>query len=152
VRVHNLDIIKRVNLLIENFLDKIIKVWYNIITIKVKKKTDKKENDIMKMFALFQYTDDGKEFKGIFTDKRSICNNLARYYVGLAEQGDIVDEFCYKELCYKAMGENDESLLDMLMNRYFDFIFNKCFSEFDEGWFLADYEAETIETDELYNI
>ena len=106
----------------------------------------------MRMFALFQHTGEGKEFKGIFTDKQSICRNLAQYYVELAEQGDIIDEFCYKEFCYKVMEENDESLLDTLMDRYSDFIYDQCFDEFDKGWFLSDYETEIIETDELYNI
>ncbi len=78
----------------------------------------------MILYGLFYYDDDGKHFRGIFENIHAANNAIATWYVENTNDGDVNTDFKYIDALFSAFEDEDTNLIDCLLSRYHDFIFN----------------------------
>ena len=100
----------------------------------------------MTFYALVNHNEEGVRFYGIFETIHHVNNVIANYDVEQARNyGEIDNNFKYKQCLIYAFEDGDEDLIDCLLSRYQDFIFNGLENE----TYKTDFEIIPVSLNEF---
>lgn len=96
----------------------------------------------MTFYALVNHDAEGIGFYGVFETIHHVNKAIADYYVEQARSvGEIDNNYKYKQCLFYAFEDEDEDLVDYLLSKYHDFIFNGL----EDETYSTDFEIIPVE-------